>query len=209
MDRHARAAATQGDMETIEENDFTRLITSSSFMTSSKLRGPNVWTPEETELFYRGLRMFGTEFEMISRMFPRKQRRHIKLKFNREERHNPKLIDAALIGEKTMKMDIDEYKALTSTEFESVESIEAEHRRAEEAFEAERKRIADEQEEAMRKKREELFADDDEGDEGGAEKTKKKGKRKGKKVDPSMESSSRWIPWNDGIIHGHYQAPWG
>ena len=45
MDRHARAAATQGDMETIEENDFTRLITSSSFMTSSKLRGPNVWTP--------------------------------------------------------------------------------------------------------------------------------------------------------------------
>ncbi|KFH48069.1 Transcription factor TFIIIB component B''-like protein [Hapsidospora chrysogenum ATCC 11550] len=190
MDRHARAAATQGDMETIEENDFTRLITSSSFMTSSKLRGPNVWTPEETELFYRGLRMFGTEFEMISRMFPRKQRRHIKLKFNREERHNPKLIDAALIGEKTMKMDIDEYKALTSTEFESVEAIEAEHRRAEEAFEAERKRIADEQEEAMRKKREELFADDDgddnEGDKGGAEKTKKKGKRKGKKVDPSI-----------------------
>ncbi|KAG8416702.1 hypothetical protein J3458_007268 [Metarhizium acridum] len=147
MDRHARAAAARAneDMETIEENDFTRLITSSSFMNTSKLRGPNVWTDPETELFYRGLRMFGTEFEMISKMFPGKQRRHVKLKFNREERHNPKLIDAALTGEKTIKMDIDEYRAFTGAEYESLESIEAEHRKIQETYEAERQRVADEQ----------------------------------------------------------------
>ncbi|PHH88759.1 hypothetical protein CDD83_7079 [Cordyceps sp. RAO-2017] len=178
MDRHARAAAAQArdDMETVEENDFTRLITSSSYMTSSKLKGPNIWTDEETELFYRGLRMFGTEFEMISKMFPGKQRRHIKLKFNREERHNPKRIDAALIGEKTIKMDIDEYRAFTGAEFESVETIEAEQRKIEESYEEERQRIADEQAEMMRKKREELFADDrDDG------KRKRGGKKKGKR----------------------------
>ncbi|UNI14310.1 hypothetical protein JDV02_000951 [Purpureocillium takamizusanense] len=181
MDRHARAAAAQAgeDMETIEENDFTRLITSSSFMNTSKLRGPNIWTDQETELFYRGLRMFGTEFEMISKMFPGKQRRHVKLKFNREERHNPKRIDAALIGEKTIKMDIAEYKAFTGAEYESVETIEAEQRKIQEGYEAERQRIADEQEEIMRKKKEELFADED-GDEVAGK--KRKGKKKGKQA---------------------------
>ncbi|OAA38047.1 transcription factor tfiiib component [Metarhizium rileyi] len=176
MDRHARAAAARAneDMETIEENDFTRLITSSSFMNTSKLKGPNVWTEPETELFYRGLRMFGTEFEMISKMFPGKQRRHVKLKFNREERHNPGRIDAALIGEKTIKIDIDEYRAFTGAEYESVEAIEAEQRKIQEGYEAERQRVVDEQAEIMRKKKEELFADED--GENGA--SKKKGKRK-------------------------------
>ncbi|EQK99729.1 hypothetical protein G6O67_008867 [Ophiocordyceps sinensis] len=182
MDRHARAAAAQAgaNMETVEENDFTRLITSSSFMTSSKLKGPNIWTPVETELFYRGLRMFGTEFEMISKMFPGKQRRHVKLKFNREERHNPKRIDAALIGEKTIKLDIDEYRAFTGAEFEPVETIEAEQRKIQEAYEQERQRIADELAETMRKKREDLFADDD-GDPATGRK-KKSDKRKGKQA---------------------------
>ncbi|KAI5465721.1 hypothetical protein BGZ63DRAFT_374356 [Mariannaea sp. PMI_226] len=175
VDRHARAAAALGDMETVEENDFTRLITSNSFMNTSKLKGPNIWTDSETELFYRGLRMFGTDFEIISKMFPGKQRRHVKLKFNREERHSPRRVNAALIGEKTVRMDIEEYKAFTGATFESVESIEAEHRKRQEDFEAEQKRIADEQAEIMRKKREELFADDDED-----LAKKKKGIKKGK-----------------------------
>ncbi|KAM0243123.1 hypothetical protein ACHAP5_006913 [Fusarium lateritium] len=174
VDRHARAAAAAGDLETVEENDFTRLITSNSFMNTSKLKGPNIWTDAETELFYRGLSMFGTDFEMISKMFPGKQRRHVKLKYNREERHCPGRITAAVVGEKTVKIDIDEYKAFTGSEFEPVENIEAEQRKIQEEYEAEEKRRADEQAEAMRKKREELFKDDDEGD---AKKRKKKKKQ--------------------------------
>lgn len=185
MDRHARAAAAHAgeDMETIEENDFTRLITSSSFMNTSKLRGPNIWAEQETELFYRALRMFGTDFEMISKMFPGKQRRHIKLKYNREERHNPTRIDAAVMGKKDVKMDIEEYRTLTGVEYESVEDIEAEQRKIQEGYEAERQRIADEQAEIMRKKREELFADEDGNEENGDFKKKKKGfKKKGKQA---------------------------
>ncbi|KOS17156.1 Transcription factor TFIIIB component B'' [Escovopsis weberi] len=181
MDRHARANAARGAMETVEENDFTRLITSNSFMTTSKLRGPNIWTDEETELFYRGLRMFGTEFEMISRMFPNKQRRHVKLKYNREERHCPERITATICGVKTDKIDIDEYKLFTGMEFETVESIEAEHRRIQEGFEAEQQRAADEQAEIMRRKREELFADDD-NDSNINNTIKKKGKKRGKQA---------------------------
>jgi transcription factor TFIIIB component B'' len=146
-------------------------------MNTSKLKGPNIWTEEETELFYRGLSMFGTDFEIISKMFPGKQRRHVKLKYNREERHCPHRVTAAVVGIKTVRMDIDEYKAVTGSEFESVESIEAEQRKVEESYEAERKRIADEQAEIMRKKREELFADDGEG-----AAARKKGKRKGKQA---------------------------
>ncbi|KAF7558855.1 hypothetical protein G7046_g5288 [Stylonectria norvegica] len=174
LDRHARAAASQANMETIEENDFTRLITSNSFMNTSKLKGPNIWTDAETELFYRGLRMFGTDFEILSKMFPNKSRRSVKLKYNREERHSPRRIDAALIGEKTIKMDLDEYKAFSGSQFESVESIEAEQRRAQEGFEAEQQRRKDEQDEIMRKKREELFADEDGMDGLGKKKKKKK-----------------------------------
>lgn len=181
LDRHARAAATQGDMEIIEENDFTRLITSSSFMTTSKLKGPNIWTSEETERFYHGLRMFGTDFQMLAAMFPGKSRRHVKLKYNREERHCPGLVTEAVSGLKTVKMDIEEYKAATGAEFESVESIEAEHNRIAEEFENEQKRIADEQAEIMRKKREQLFADDDGSgtmDQEGIVQKKKKSKKK-------------------------------
>lgn len=174
VDRHARAAAAAGDMETVEENDFTRLITSNSFMNTSKLKGPNIWTDAETELFYRGLRMLGTDFEMISKMFPGKQRRHVKLKFNREERHCPQRVNAALIGEKTVKIDLEEYKAFTGSEFEPVADIEAEQRKIQEEYEAEEKRRADEQAEIMRKRREELFKDDDEGD---AKKKKRKKKQ--------------------------------
>ncbi|KAF4333701.1 transcription factor TFIIIB component B [Fusarium beomiforme] len=172
VDRHARAAAAAGAMETVEENDFTRLITSNSFMNTSKLKGPNIWTDAETELFYRGLRMLGTDFEMISKMFPGKQRRHVKLKFNREERHCPQRVNAALIGEKTVKIDIEEYKAFTGSEFEPVADIEAEQRKIQEEYEAEEKRRADEQAEIMRQRREELFKDDDDGD--GKKKKKKK-----------------------------------
>lgn len=178
MDRHARAAAAQAgeDMETIEENDFTRLITSSSFMNTSKLKGPNIWTDIETEMFYKGLRMLGTDFEMIAQMIPGKQRRHVKLKFNREERHNPHRVTAALVGEKTEKIDIDAYQAATGAEFEAIEAIEAEQRKVQESYEAEQQRVVDEQAEIMRKRREELFADEE------ADKGKKKGKRKGKQT---------------------------
>ncbi|KAG9253285.1 uncharacterized protein F5Z01DRAFT_161118 [Emericellopsis atlantica] len=200
MDRHARAAANAEDMEAIEENDFTRLITSNSFMNTSKLKGPNIWTAEETELFYRALGMFGTDFEMISKMFPGKQRRHVKLKFNREERHNPSLIDSALIGEKSVKMDIDEYKTITSTEFESIESIEAEHKKAEEEFEAERQRVLDEQAEVMRKKREQLFADDDGNPVGEGENAELHSKKKKKKKSKKQQAEESGLYGEEEVV---------
>ncbi|KAK1981666.1 myb-like DNA-binding domain-containing protein [Colletotrichum cereale] len=143
LDRHAiAAAAAEGeDMLEIEENDFTTLTTQNSYRTGSKLKGPNVWTEEETELFYRGLRMFGTDFQMISGMFPGKNRRHVKMKFNREERHAPARIDAILVGKKELQIDLEEYKTWTKAEYEPVEAIMAAQRAQQAKFDAEQAKI--------------------------------------------------------------------
>ncbi|KAF6831522.1 myb-like DNA-binding domain-containing protein [Colletotrichum plurivorum] len=141
LDRHAIADANAEDMLEIEENDFTSLTTQNSYRTGSKLKGPNVWTEEETELFYRGLRMFGTDFQMISGMFPGKNRRHVKMKFNREERHAPARIDAALVGKKELQIDLEEYKTWTKAEYEPVEAIMAVQRAKEAEFDAEQAKI--------------------------------------------------------------------
>ncbi|KAL0931983.1 myb-like DNA-binding domain-containing protein [Colletotrichum truncatum] len=137
LDRHAIADAAAEDMLEIEENDFTTLTTQNSYRTGSKLKGPNVWTEEETELFYRGLRMFGTDFQMISGMFPGKNRRHVKMKFNREERHAPARIDAILVGKKELQIDLEEYKTWTKAEYEPVEAIMAAQRQQQAEFDAE------------------------------------------------------------------------
>jgi transcription factor TFIIIB component B'' len=156
-DRHARAAEEAGTLEEEIEDDFTHHTTSASYM-RRPLRG-NTWTDDETERFYHGLRMFGTEFQLISNMFPGKTRRHVKLKFNREERLRPRRVNAALVGEKTVAMDLDEYRGHTGREYQTVDAITAELRAAEEEFEAEQRRHDEEAAEEARRKREELFGD--------------------------------------------------
>ncbi|RBQ76351.1 hypothetical protein VDGD_09769 [Verticillium dahliae] len=200
VDAHARAE--QRDLaegitrEEQEEHDFSHHVTSNSFLPkTSKIRGPNIWNEEDTELLYRGLRMFGTDFQMISAMFPGRTRRHVKMKFNREERLNPTRIHAVLVGEKTVKIDLQEYKQWTKRkeEFVPTETIMAEQRRAKAEFDAAQKAKEDEKKAAMEEKRRKLWADGEE--EGAAAdlaaeeeeiRKKKKGKKKRKKDDLAM-----------------------
>lgn len=44
----------------------------------------------------QALSQFGTDFSLISHLFPGRQRRHLKNKFNKESRANPGRVDAAL-----------------------------------------------------------------------------------------------------------------
>jgi transcription factor TFIIIB component B'' len=149
VDRHAIAAAQATEMEEYEEDDFTRITTSGTYM---KRERNITWTLEATEKFYIGLRMFGTDFEMISKMFPDRNRRQIKLKFNKEEREYPKRISNALIGE-TVKIDFEEYKSHTGLEYETTEDIKAEHAKYEEEHLDEQARLLSEAAEQTRQKR--------------------------------------------------------
>ena len=59
------------------------------------------WGEEETDRFYEALSMFGTDFFIISTLFPGKTRKMIKAKFVREERLDPPRINDALLGRPT------------------------------------------------------------------------------------------------------------
>lgn len=86
------AAATQGMREVVEHQE-TRRITSASFANRAPMKK---WLPVEVDRFYQGLRRWGTDFEMITTLFPGRSRRNIKLLYNREERLNPARVDYAL-----------------------------------------------------------------------------------------------------------------
>ena len=74
------------------EETHTRVTSASYTKRPKALR----WTKEETYKFYMGLRQYGTSFGMIASLFPGRERRHIKNKYNREERSHPELVTLAL-----------------------------------------------------------------------------------------------------------------
>ncbi|KAI1281224.1 hypothetical protein F5Y07DRAFT_354030 [Xylaria sp. FL0933] len=123
VDRHNR---DMSNLEEVEENDFTNLVNSASF--AKRVQTPGNWTDEETEKFYRLLGMFGTDFETISHLFPGKNRRAIKLKFNKEERLRPNRVNAAMMvrSQKKVNIDIEEYKA-SQRQWQAKDKILAEH----------------------------------------------------------------------------------
>ncbi|KAI1815288.1 hypothetical protein GGS20DRAFT_353410 [Poronia punctata] len=131
------------NLEEVEENDFTNLVNSNSF--AKRVQTAGNWTDEETEKFYRLLGMFGTDFETISRLFPGKNRRAVKLKFNKEERLRPNRVNAAMMvrGQKKVNIDIEEYKA-AQRQWEAKEKILEENARLAEEQEREVARLRDE-----------------------------------------------------------------
>ncbi|KAG8467550.1 hypothetical protein KFE25_000866 [Diacronema lutheri] len=54
------------------------------------------WRPDETETFFRALAQYGTDFSLLEKIIPNRNRRQIKLKFKREERENPARVNDAL-----------------------------------------------------------------------------------------------------------------
>ncbi|KAL7007756.1 hypothetical protein EMMF5_002832 [Cystobasidiomycetes sp. EMM_F5] len=96
------------DYAVVEERAGDQRITSASY---AKWKRPRKWSSIETSLFYEGLRQFGTDFELISRMFVRRSRREIKSKWVREERENPDIITEALKRKKPV--DIEFYEKMT------------------------------------------------------------------------------------------------
>ncbi|KAK5627925.1 hypothetical protein RRF57_003640 [Xylaria bambusicola] len=167
VDRHNR---DMQNLEEVEENDFTNLVNSASF--AKRVQAPGNWTDEETDKFYRLLSMFGTDFETISNLFPGKNRRAIKLKFNKEERLRPNRVNAAMMvrGQKKTIIDIDEYKA-SQRRWQAKDKILAEHAKFAEEKEAEVSRLREERRAAG------LIDDDNNTAPGGTNKANENGNR--------------------------------
>lgn len=54
------------------------------------------WPQDETIKFFRCLNTVGTDFSLMLNLFPNRSRRDLKLKFKKEEKNNPCLVDKAL-----------------------------------------------------------------------------------------------------------------
>lgn len=54
------------------------------------------WTQRETLRFYKALNVIGTDFTLMTQLFPKRSRRELKMKFKKEERSNLPLVDKAL-----------------------------------------------------------------------------------------------------------------
>ncbi|KAK5134935.1 hypothetical protein LTR08_006026 [Meristemomyces frigidus] len=119
LNRPNEAAADDIMEEIEEENDLTQRLNRTTWMTNRR-RDPtervpawrlksDPWGNEETDRFYDALKMFGTDFFIISKMFEPKTRKQIKLKFNREEKLDPMRIRNTLLGLNTKPMDLQHY----------------------------------------------------------------------------------------------------
>ncbi|CAI0437951.1 unnamed protein product [Linum tenue] len=71
----------------------TPLFNSHSFMNRTRTVR---WSKQETDLFYEGIRQFGTDLSLVQQLFPGRDRRQIKNKFKAEERRQPFLLHEAV-----------------------------------------------------------------------------------------------------------------
>ncbi|GAB1609616.1 hypothetical protein Ahia01_001247400, partial [Argonauta hians] len=77
--------------ETVDETD-----TYSNYGSFRKYTPKSKWSLKETKKFFLALSTVGTDFSLMSNLFPNKTRRDLKNKFKREERKNRWLIDKAI-----------------------------------------------------------------------------------------------------------------
>ncbi|KAF2841435.1 hypothetical protein M501DRAFT_1055564 [Patellaria atrata CBS 101060] len=196
-----RNAAQEEDvLEEVEENDLTNRVTTRTRMLDYR-RDPaerhpwaggkgRRWDEEKTEAFYEALRMFGTDFMIISKMFPGMTRRQIKAKFVREERCATERVKQALVGN-SVPMDFEVYKEKAGKE----DSDFKDPREIEREIEAEREankaviEVARKKYEELKRQRRAAGHDDEEDDAAGengrnTEKGKKGKKNKQKRAQP-------------------------
>ncbi len=146
VDRTARDVVDSGEVDYVDENPLERRVNSRSF---SKRLKTERWDALSTASFYEALSQWGTDFEMISRMFFNRTRRQIKAKYNNEERKNPGQITRALKFKKpignvkesridTDHEDINEYSKITDIAFRPICELEEDLIKLRQVYEQER-----------------------------------------------------------------------
>lgn len=179
IDRHAAAAVARADedIDSVEENALTRKVNSASWLKRDKSGG---WNELLTEKFYEGLRMFGTDFQMISTMFPGRTRHKIKLKFVKEEKLNYGKIKATLLGEK-IPVDLPEFEKMAGIELEDPQNLERDMEEDRKRLEEETLAEKEEMDNARRERDEQIAAERAKSGEESSAKENRKGKSKRKK----------------------------
>ncbi|OAP59524.1 hypothetical protein AYL99_06822 [Fonsecaea erecta] len=106
----------------LEDDRIYKYVTSGTLgKNAGRVRG-NRWDEDQTNLFYKGLRMFGTDFSMVANLFPEDvDRRVIKKKYLLELRADPQRVESCVAAKETVS--IEDYAAMTNQEFEDPEKV--------------------------------------------------------------------------------------
>ncbi|KAJ2092129.1 hypothetical protein GGI16_005943 [Coemansia sp. S142-1] len=95
INRREMADANQEPLELVDETSRSRYVNAATWAPKRGTR--KRWTTEEEDVFFRALRKYGSDFEMIASMMPGRNRYDIKNKFKKEERLNGKRITNLLL----------------------------------------------------------------------------------------------------------------
>lgn len=180
-------------LEIVEGDDYTIKPMNQHTYIEKRFRDPveravgrkkaDRWGEEETERFYEALRMFGTDFGIIAKMFPGRIRQHIKAKFTREEKAYPEKIKSALIGE-IKPMDFEEFRrqatGIEDSQYKDPREVERQLKEEEEVKMIEIETARKEFQEQERQRR---IAEGSDAEGAAGEGGKKKRERKKKKKD--------------------------
>lgn len=166
IDRNAETArdADQVD-EAIDEDRLTKRVNQSTIGRKPGMtRTYSTWDDEQTEQFYQGLRMFGTDFMMISKMFPDTSRAIIKKKYSKEEKLNPEKILTALNSKQPI--DLQAFSEMTATVYEDPQDFYKELEEQQARLEAEDAKTRAEEAQADQEVQESIEQKDGEGIDG-------------------------------------------
>lgn len=126
----AEADAAREDANVITIDKLTMRKNQNTIGKPKGLQGKQLqWSEEMDERFYKGVRMFGADMLMVSSLFPKLERRHVKKKFVREERANPEKLREALFN--PMKLDEEDIKRETGMELGDPRKLDEELREME------------------------------------------------------------------------------
>ncbi|MCJ1433787.1 Transcription factor TFIIIB component B [Xylographa pallens] len=156
IDRVALANQARGDDEAVVVVDsLSHKVNSGTYL---KRERKSKWNEAMTDQFYDGLRMFGTDFSMICKLFPGKSRKAVKLKFSKEEKSFPERIKSTLLGER-LPVDMEEFSKLSNTVYKDPKELESDMAEDRKRLEEEQAKEREAIEEAVRERAEEAAAE--------------------------------------------------
>ncbi|KIW90365.1 uncharacterized protein Z519_09010 [Cladophialophora bantiana CBS 173.52] len=115
-------AVNQDASEAREDDRIYKYVTSGSLGKNAGRGRPIRWDEDQTNLFYKGLRMFGTDFSMVANLFPESiDRGVIKKKYLVELRVDPERVEKCVAAKETVSLE--DYAAMANQEFEDPETV--------------------------------------------------------------------------------------
>lgn len=147
VNRHGEE--TNSGLERVEENPYENIVTSNSY---SKKKQTLRWTPQETAELFKAVSLWGTDFSLISQLFPYRTRKQIKAKFVLEEKKHPHLVEFALL--RKLPVDIDEYSGKSGRQFKTLDEYNDELQSVKQKHDEELKSMAAAKELAIAEDRE-------------------------------------------------------